>query len=148
MYSKTEQQDEQAGKMHELKVIYARIMNRCHNKEYKTYKYYGGAGIKVSKLWRRGFFAFYRDMGDKYFKGATLFRLNNQRGFSRTNCVWLDDEGVAKERAREFYCQYENRWLTIGEVCRITGRTPRYVKSHYETVRKEKIICKVKHLKK
>lgn len=40
------------------------MMNRCYNKNVKSFARYGGRGIKVCKEWHN-FKAFYRDMGDK-----------------------------------------------------------------------------------
>lgn len=62
------------------------MIQRCHNPKSKDYKNWGGRGIKVCPQWR-DFINFYKDMGDKP-KGMSLGRIDNDRGYSKSNCRW------------------------------------------------------------
>jgi hypothetical protein len=60
---------------------------RCNNAQHPNYHHYGGRGIKVCKRWLK-FSNFLADMGMPD-KGMTLDRINNDKGYSRSNCRWL-----------------------------------------------------------
>lgn len=62
---------------------WAAMLNRC--KDVRKSRY-GGRGIFVDAEWH-SFAAFYKDMGDPP-DGCSLERVNNNRGYSKDNCVW------------------------------------------------------------
>ena len=62
------------------------MWQRCSNPKSPAYKYYGGRGISVDPRWSE-FSEFKRDMGDRP-SGRTLERLDNDIGYSKSNCVW------------------------------------------------------------
>lgn len=69
--------------------IWDGMIQRCHNKNCKDYKNWGGRGIKVCAEWRT-FANFYRDMGDVPDNGVkmSLGRINNNQGYHKANCRW------------------------------------------------------------
>lgn len=66
--------------------VWASMIQRCENKNDKSYKYYGARGIKVSKNWHT-FINFYNDMGEKP-QGLSLDRKNNDGDYTKSNCRW------------------------------------------------------------
>lgn len=64
------------------------IKQRCLNPNNSGYKYYGGRGIKICHNWRKSFPSFLRDMGERPSKKHSIERINNNRGYSKTNCKW------------------------------------------------------------
>jgi hypothetical protein len=64
------------------------MIRRCYDKKRSVYANYGGRGITVCKRWRESFINFYKDMGERPGKGYTLERKENDKGYSKNNCIW------------------------------------------------------------
>jgi hypothetical protein len=65
------------------------MKTRCGNPNHADYPNYGGRGITYDPRWEY-FLAFYEDMGPRPTDGKyTLERRDNNKGYSKDNCVWL-----------------------------------------------------------
>ena len=73
-------------------------MSRCSNSNIPDYRYYGGRGITVCKRWRNSFSAFLEDMGES--NGMTLDRINNDKGYSKSNCRWASRKDQARNSSQ------------------------------------------------
>ncbi len=68
---------------------WADMKSRCFNENNKKYKHYGGRGITVCESWME-FENFYNDMGDVPRDKCELDRKDNNMGYSKSNCRWVD----------------------------------------------------------
>jgi hypothetical protein len=94
--------------------LWCGIKRRCINKNEKSYPRYGGVGVTISKEWLL-FENVYRDMGKAYFKGASIDRIDNSKGYSKKNCRWVDVKKQSRNRRHVKLYAHQGKTLTIGE---------------------------------
>jgi hypothetical protein len=73
-----------------LKVRHYAMLQRCHNPRCPSYKNYGARGIEVCPRWRESFQNYMKDVGFPPSLGAQLHRKDNDKGYYKDNCIWLD----------------------------------------------------------
>jgi hypothetical protein len=66
------------------------MKKRCYSPNGRSYKRYGGRGITVCDEWLASFEQFYKDMGRRPGPTYSVERLDNDKGYSPSNCVWAD----------------------------------------------------------
>lgn len=79
--------------------VWHHMLSRCNNERNKSWPRYGGRGIRVCARWTNSFQAFADDMLPTYRDGLTIERKNNNKGYSKGNCVWVPLEMQAKNRS-------------------------------------------------
>lgn len=81
------------------------MMQRCHNPHSINYINYGGRGITVIKTWQK-FGKFWKDMGRKP-EGHFLDRINNLKGYSKSNCRWVTPKKSTENRRNTIWLDGE-----------------------------------------
>lgn len=95
---------------------------RCHKPSAPDYDRYGGRGITVCEEWRNSFQAFYEwSMSNGYGDDLTIDRIDNEKGYSPTNCRWANKETQNNNTRRNFYITYDGETLTISQWAKKLG---------------------------
>lgn len=74
-----------------------KMKDRCLNENHKYYHLYGGRGITVDEKWLE-FAGFLEDMGEMPMVGYSLDRIDNDVGYTASNCRWIPRNDQQKNR--------------------------------------------------
>lgn len=96
------------------------IRARCNNKNTKSYKYYGGRGIKLSEEWN-SFENFYADMGKKPSSKHEIDRVDTDGNYSKENCRWVTREVNANNKRSNAVAIVDGERKTMAQLARETG---------------------------
>lgn len=100
---------------------WAAIKDRCLNKESKSYKNYGGRGIKICQMWHK-YENFLSDMGTPNV-GMTIERINNDGNYEPKNCRWATREDQNNNHRRNVKINFDGRTFNITQWAKIMGLT-------------------------
>lgn len=96
------------------------IMKRCNNPNEKSYKYYGGRGIRVCKRWYN-ISNFYKDMGQPD-KGESIERIDNNGNYEPSNCKWATIIEQANNKRNNRLITIDGKTNSMAQWCRELGR--------------------------
>lgn len=97
-----------------------RMKDRCYQPTNIMYHRYGARGIKVCAAWKNDFSAFLADMG-KCPEGQSLDRINNDKGYSRSNCRWATKIIQANNTSANRFIKHAGRRMTLANWARAAG---------------------------
>lgn len=115
-----------SSKCGRLYPLWKSMKYRCNNPKNKSYKNYGGRGIKVCEEWQNDFRAFYdwaissgykEEKTDKGLNILTIDRIDNNEDYSPENCRWITNEEQAKNKRNTM--TDEERYA----ICPVCGKT-------------------------
>jgi hypothetical protein len=97
------------------------MISRCNNPNSANYKYYGGAGVTICDEWQNAeeFGKWASNSG--WFKGATLDRIDNTKGYSPDNCRWATKKQQALNRCTTHLITHNGETHSITEWAEILG---------------------------
>jgi hypothetical protein len=93
--------------------VWDAMMQRCANSKHKSWKRYGGRGIKVCDRWH-DFQNFYIDMGPRPSSKYWIERRDNDGDYCPENCYWATTHDQSRNRC-------SNSWLTAFEETKIVS---------------------------
>ena len=106
--------------------VWRHMQERCNNPNHKSYARYGGRGVKVCKEWDH--FEAFRDwaLQSGYDEKAelmkcTIDRIDNEKGYSPTNCRWVSAKEQANNRSNNRFITLHDETHTVAEWADITG---------------------------
>lgn len=91
------------------------MRRRVYNKNCKDYIRYGGRGIKICKRWDK-FKNFFKDMGDKWFVGATIDRIDVHGNYSPKNCKWSTRAQQSLNKTNSVRFLFSNKLYTAQQL--------------------------------
>ena len=93
------------GRAHtKLYGVWRAMRERCGIPTNPAYPNYGGRGIRVCKEWEESFEAFYADVGEPTFSGASLDRIDNNGDYNKANVRWATRaEQASNTRRNKLY---------------------------------------------
>ena len=97
------------------------MKSRCLSPTHAAYGRYGGRGITVCKRWQDSFEAFYQDMGQRPSARHTLERIDNDAGYSPSNCQWREWEQQNRNRRNTVMVDWNGESVPLAFVAESTG---------------------------
>lgn len=101
---------------------YNMIVQRCYNPNNKSYKDYGGRGIKMCDDWRNNPKSFidwaYRN---GYQKNLTIERIDVNGNYCPENCVWITKEEQQKNKRNNVKIKFKDGEYCVTNICTILG---------------------------
>jgi len=107
------------GKMSPAYKSWITMRRRCFDVAYKDYPRYGGTGITVCPEWEN-FSTFLNDMGERP-KRMTLDRIDNSKGYSKSNCRWATGRTQMNNTTRNRWITYQGVRRTVAQWARVLG---------------------------
>jgi hypothetical protein len=91
---------------HPMYHTWSGMVQRTTNPKSTGYKWYGGKGVTVDPAWL-DFTTFMTDMEPTWFKGGTLERLDNDLGYTKSNCKWITRAEQSLNKSCNYLLVYE-----------------------------------------
>lgn len=95
------------------------MWTRCTNPNVKSYKDYGGRGVRICDRWK-DFENFLADMGERP-PGTTLDREKNEIGYEPGNCRWATRLTQARNTRANVKLTYQGKEMTQAEFSELIG---------------------------
>lgn len=101
--------------------VWNSMIGRCHRKNNDSYPHYGGRGITVCDEWHSfdKFLSWALEAG--YKEGLSIDRVDNNRGYSPSNCRWVTMCIQANNKRSNRYIEHDGSSHTVAEWANILG---------------------------
>lgn len=108
------------AKLDRIYSIHSNMLQRCENPKNKSYKNYGGRGIRVCDEWH-DVFAFYKWATESgYQPNLTIERIDNDGNYEPNNCRWATIKEQSNNRRNNHFLDFNGETHTISEWSEIT----------------------------
>jgi hypothetical protein len=94
------------GKQQRLHRIWSNMKARCRTKSHFAYKNYGGRGIDICDEWFKYYVKFHEwAIANGYRDNLTIERINNNEGYSPSNCTWIEKTKQHRNQRNTVLCE-------------------------------------------
>lgn len=98
--------------------IWSMMLARCNKPSNKSYKDYGGKGIRVE--WSK-FEEFWSDMSSTYSDDLTIDRIDNSKNYCKENCRWVTKAEQARNKTTNVLITFNGETLPVKTMCEKHG---------------------------
>lgn len=105
---------------HKLYPIWNGIIQRCTNPSHQAYPDYGGRGITVCSRWL-DVSNFIADMEAGHMDGLTIDRIDNNDGYHKNNCRWVDQKTQCLNKRTSVWFEYKGKMVSPEEMALLSG---------------------------
>lgn len=117
LYSGVRQNDKR------LYAVWNGIKQRCLNKNNKSYKNYGGRGIKIDEKWANNYESFYNwAMESGYQSGMEIDRIDNNGNYCESNCRFVSKELQSNNKRNVKLFEIDGTKKSLSQWCRVYGK--------------------------
>jgi hypothetical protein len=109
------------GVRHPDYCIWMKMKSRCLNPNDKSYKNYGGRGIKVCEAWQESFTSFIDDMGWRPNNKYSIERIDYNKDYCPENCKWILKSEQTKNCRRVKLIAYNGKEHCLTDLCKLLG---------------------------
>lgn len=117
---------ERGSEAYRLWSVWQGMKQRCQNPRSQYYGDYGGRGIAVCERWM-DFASFLSDMGPRP-DGGMLDRINNDLGYSPSNCRWVNRKVQNVNRRNVRLITFDGQTMCLADWARKLGRNANVIK--------------------
>ena len=108
--------------------------SRCYNKNTRSYKNYGGRGIKVCEEWRNDFMSFYNwAINNGYHDDLTLDRIDVDGNYCPDNCKWICSKEQHRNTRKNIFVEYQGKKMCLAEVAECSGISKHVLYQRYKS---------------
>jgi hypothetical protein len=114
---------------HPLYGLWKNMIGRCHSPSHPAYHRYGGRGISVCKRWRGkgGFQRFAADMGPRPTSKHSVERMNNNKGYSPSNCKWATKLEQGRNKRNNRLLTFDGKTQCVAAWAAELGITSKFI---------------------
>lgn len=97
--------------------VWCAMRERCFNPNNRSYKNYGGRGIKVCDEWLvpETFFEWAHESG--YSEGLTIERIDVNKGYEPSNCRWVPSKEQARNKTNNRMVEIDGETKCLAQWC-------------------------------
>jgi hypothetical protein len=121
--------------------VWLAMKKRCLNKNHRHFKDYGGRGILISNDWAVSFEKFIADMGRRPSKKHSIERVDNNSGYNKDNCMWIESKFQSQNQRTTIKVQYKGELICLSELSRMLNI--KYGKLYYQIATLKKHINEI-----
>ncbi len=102
--------------------IWQGMKGRCNRPTCNGYERYGGRGITYCSKWHT-FKGFLEDMGDSFKEGLSIDRIDNDLGYFKDNCRWVEPKLQYHNKSSNVRVEIDGVSLCLSEWKNLYGLT-------------------------